>query len=85
MKIEAENLAVNDRQTFIVFIKSLAEDYRSGGHDWENNNLADFLEALSRYAEDIQGYYDNTAQSIDADKPSWKVFADLIKGATIYE
>ncbi|WP_449369329.1 DUF7660 family protein [Adhaeribacter arboris] len=26
---------------------------------WENKTLPDFLESLSNYAEDIQGYYDN--------------------------
>lgn len=44
-----------------------------------------FLEALGRYAEDIQGYYDNNKQSISADVPSWQTFANMLKGATLYE
>ncbi|WP_431217459.1 DUF7660 family protein [Puia sp. P3] len=44
-----------------------------------------FLEAMVRYTEDIQEYYDNTNQEVDADIPSWKVFADIFLGARIYE
>lgn len=44
-----------------------------------------FLEALSAYTEDIQGYYDNLKQNINADKPDWQTFSDIFKGAKIYE
>jgi hypothetical protein len=40
---------------------------------------------MARYSEDIQGYYDNTNQNIDANTPSWKLFADILLGAKIYE
>jgi hypothetical protein len=40
---------------------------------------------MIRYSEDILGYYDNTNQKVDADTPSWKVFADILLGAKIYE
>ncbi|WP_439952032.1 DUF7660 family protein [Flavobacterium psychrotrophum] len=43
------------------------------------------MEALSTYANDIQGYYDNTNQNINADQPSWKTFSDIFRGAKIYE
>ena len=47
--------------------------------------MNDFLEALSSYANDIQGYYDNTKQNVNADEPNWQTFADIFKGATLYE
>ncbi|WP_255474723.1 hypothetical protein [Flavobacterium sp. LC2016-01] len=40
---------------------------------------------MSSYAEDIQHYYDNTNQNVDADKPDWKTFSEIFKGARIYE
>lgn len=52
---------------------------------WENKTLDTFLEALSAYTEDIQGYYDNMEKSVNADEPSWQTFADIFKGATMYE
>jgi hypothetical protein len=43
------------------------------------------LEALSYYTDDIQGCYDSTKQDINADEPGWQTFADIFRGATIYE
>ena len=79
------NFQVTDRQTFIKFLDLLRQYYLSKPYSWENKTLPDFLEALSSYAEDIQGYYDNMNQEINADQPNWQTFADIFKGATIYE
>jgi hypothetical protein len=76
---------ISDRSSFIVFVNTLREQLTTGDPTFINVNLVDFLDALNWYAEDIQGYYDKTVQVVNADVPSWKVFADLLKGASIYE
>ena len=79
------NFEVTDRQTFIKFLDLLCKDFLDNPESWENKSLPDFLEALNAYTEDIQGYYDNTKQNINADQPDWSTFADMFKGAKIYE
>lgn len=79
------NYQVTDRRSFINFINLLREDLIKNPSEWENNTLSDFLEALGTYAEDIQGYYDNFKRDINADEANWQVFADIFKGATMYE
>ncbi|MDH7463510.1 hypothetical protein QEG73_19575 [Chitinophagaceae bacterium 26-R-25] len=79
------NFKVTDRQSFIKFLDLLRQDFLNNPDSWENKTLPDFLESLSSYAEDIQGYYDNMNQDVNADQPSWQTFADIFKGATIYE
>jgi hypothetical protein len=74
-----------NRQEFINFLESYRQDLIENPDDWENKNLDDFLEAMIRYTEDIQGFYDNTNQNVNADKPDWSTFADIFKGARIYE
>lgn len=76
---------VTDRQTFIKFLDVLRKDFLDNPESWENKSLIDFLEALSAYTEDIQGYYDNIKRNINADQPNWSTFADIFKGATMYE
>jgi hypothetical protein len=80
---------INSRESFVQFLNKLQADYQQHGKAWENQTLGDFLEALSRYAEDIDGYYSNLSriggESINADSASWRVFADMLRGATIYE
>jgi hypothetical protein len=79
------NFKVTDRQSFIKFIDLLRKDFVDNPESWENTKLEDFLEALCSYANDIQGYYDNTNQRINADEANWQTFADIFKGTSIYE
>jgi hypothetical protein len=76
---------VEDRKSFVEFITLLHKDLLNNPAKWENKNLADFLDALGRYASDIEAYYYNNGINIDADKAQWQVFADIFKGATVYE
>lgn len=76
---------IRTRQDFVRFLEALHTDCQKYPERWENTALPDFLEALGRYAEDIQQYYINTEQAVDADCPSWQVFADMLLGARVYE
>lgn len=79
------NFKVTDRLTFIKFLNALRKDFLENPESWENKTLPDFLQALSIYTEDIQGYYDNMKLNISAEKPDWSTFADIFKAAKIYE
>ncbi|MFD1770411.1 hypothetical protein ACFSBF_11615 [Sphingobacterium suaedae] len=63
----------------------LRQDLLQHSETWENKTLPDFLEALATYTEDIQGYYDNTNANVDAEKAAWSTFADIFRGAKVYE
>ena len=73
------------RQEFVSFLEDLKSDFDTNKENWENKTLDSYLEAMSRYANDIQGYYDNTGQRVNADEPNWKTFSDILKGASLYE
>jgi len=77
------NFKVNDRESFINFIDLLRQDLIDNPECWKNKKLENFLEAMSSYAQDIQGYYDNMKQNINADEANWQTFADILKGASI--
>ena len=85
MNHKLNKFKVTDRQTFIDFLDLIRKDFLDNPESWENKTLPDFLEALSTYTEDIQSYYDNMKLNVNADKPEWSTFADIFKGAKIYE
>jgi hypothetical protein len=85
MSIDINALKVNDRESFAKFITLFRAELIEHPENWKNKTLPDFLEALGSYTEDIQGYYDNTSQHINAHDASWQIFTDLLKGARIYE
>jgi sulfur transfer protein SufE len=57
----------------------------SNSNSWENKTLPEFLEALSAYTKKIQGCYDNMHLNANADEANCSTFADIFKGAAIYE
>jgi len=76
---------VTDRKSFEEFVSLLLEDFKKNKGNWENNSLELFLEAMSAYTADLDGYYKNIEPDQNADIPTWKVFADIMRGAVIYE
>ena len=86
----SHNTVLNDifaiaKNAFIKFLDLLRKYFLHNPESWENNTLPDFLEALSAYTKDIQGYCDNIKQNVNADKPDCTTFTDIFKRATIYE
>lgn len=82
-KMDAWNIEVTDRKSYEKFLNLLLIDFNK--NNWENNRLDIYLEAMSAYTSDIDGYYKNNEPCQNPDKPSWKVFADIMRGAVAYE
>lgn len=87
--MELNNFKVTDRQSFTQFLQLFRDELVQNKNSWENKTLEEFLEAMARYSEDIQGYYDNrrieTGENINADIPTWSIFADILRGSRVYE
>ena len=77
--------AIDSHRDFVKFLQQLQNDYLKNGKDWENQNLGDFLGALSAYAADMPGHCDNTLMELNTDTARWRIFADILRGATVYE
>jgi len=83
--IDDGTLNVSDRKSFSTFARSLMSEYQKGGENWENKRIDNFIKGISSYAEDIDGYYQNMNFETSADTPTWRIFAQILKGATAYE
>ena len=76
---------VTSLSTFVKFLSELSNDFRQNGSLWENRNLNDFLEALHDWSDDCVWYYKNMNLSVDPDEAQWRVFADMLLAARVYE
>ena len=76
--------SISSKNDFLHFLDALNEDLRNNASSWENITLPDYLEALQRWTEDMEGYYINTGVPVP-DNVNWKVFADILYAAKIYE
>ncbi|USA47698.1 hypothetical protein NDN11_06180 [Acinetobacter sp. C26M] len=77
--------AISSHTELAIFIKKLRQNLIDDPNNWENINLSDFLDALASWTEDMEGYYKNIDQSNRLDKLDWKVFAEMLMAARIYE
>jgi len=75
---------IKTKKDFIDFIGLLSEDLKTNTKAWENKTLESFLEAMATWVEDMEWYYKNTNKPIP-ENVSWKIFADILMAARIYE
>jgi len=73
---------ITSRVELISLIRELSSEDSSA---WDNSDLSSFLEALSGWIGDCDGYYQNTGSDLAPDSPSWQLFADALLAAKIYE
>ena len=75
---------VRDPADFAVFSCALLKDLKEKPEEWENCDLASFLEALGAWVEDMNGYYHAKEGAIPL-QPSWKMLARILLAAKVYE
>jgi len=76
---------VKTREGFAEILKLLTEDFKQNGQEWENKTLGDYLEGMSGWLHDADGYYTNRGIVVDLDEPSWRVLTDILLAARVYE
>lgn len=76
--------SVESRTDLSNFVVALLEDFNKNKNEWENSNIPSFLEAMSGWIQDMDGYYKNHDKPFSEDQ-SWKIFAEILYAAKKYE
>jgi len=84
MTLAERTRAVQSREDLVAFIEALKADLEANRGDWANADLASYLEAMAAWIRDMNGYYQNTGQNLP-ELPPWKILADILMGARMYE
>ena len=72
---------VTQRSQFADFVAGLVEDFGDNHADWQNTTLPMFLESLAACADASHLLVKAGEFHIDADRPSWELFALLLASA----
>ncbi|TWR27465.1 hypothetical protein FPZ43_13385 [Mucilaginibacter pallidiroseus] len=75
---------VQTKEDFVEFITLLVKNFETDPASWENVTIKDYLEAIASWTEDMDGYYINQKLPVP-EKIEWKVFANILMAAKIYE
>lgn len=87
MKIDRQKVSqIKTREDFIEFMNLFVTSIRSGGAI-ENNTVESYLDAMASWVEDMDGYYENMGiiNEVHLEAINWRVFADILIAATMYE
>lgn len=76
---------ITGRAEFTDFVRALLENFRRHPEEWQNTTLEDFVKGLAGFVENMDGYYANIGAKLNCDIPSWRVFADILLAARVYE
>lgn len=84
MKINELIENVKSKEDFISFINQLSNDNQINSNEWENKDIFSYLEGVSAWVEDMDGYYKNMKLEAPTDI-DWKFIATLFYVGKIYE
>ena len=73
-----------NRAEFIAIVRIIQNEAEQSPVPFPNGELALFLEALSGWVEDMDGYYRNRGEIPPVNVP-WRVMADALRAARVYE
>lgn len=85
LEIEGFVESIETKEDFERFLQLLIEDFHEHGEAWENRNLQHFLDGMLGFTQDMAGYYRNVKCDVDWSRPTWRVLADVLLAARVYE
>ncbi len=76
---------ISTREEFTAFAKELADNLNCHPEEWQNATLTDYIRGLAGFVENMDGYYANNKAEVNCNLPIWRIFADALLAARIYE
>jgi len=84
LELESQVKQIKTRQDLVQFISMLRADLEDNPAGRENLSLLDFLDSLAAWIESMDQCYRNQGVEFSEDQP-WKLFAEMLLAARIYE
>lgn len=75
---------ISSKEDFVSFMELLVSDFNNNPNEWTNKTLLEYLEGIASWTEDMEGYYKNNNIPIP-ENVNWKVFANILIAAKMYE
>ena len=76
---------ISSREEFTAFVQALSANLSRHPEEWDNATLAEFISGLAGFVQSMDGYYARFGLDVNCNLPSWRVFADALLAARVYE
>jgi hypothetical protein len=75
---------ISSKEQLATFVSKLHKDFVANPNEWENQDLERYLEAMSSWLVDMDGYNQNRNSETPIE-PTWGTFAEVLLAAKYYE
>jgi hypothetical protein len=75
---------IETREELIAFLSLLRRDLAKNSGQWENSTLESYLEAVQAVLTDWRGRFINRGEPVP-EVPSWRLIAEMLLAASVYE
>jgi hypothetical protein len=76
---------VDTKHDLAEFIRALSRDILTNKVAWENPDLQRYLDALSTWTDEMDGYFRNVRGVPPPDQPTWRIVGYMLLAARTYE
>ena len=83
--LEESTQSINSKEEFALFLERLRIDYQTNEDEWENTSLPEYFHGMIGFCMQADNYYQNIGVDFDCEQPSWRLFADILLAARVYE
>ena len=84
MELEEKVEQIKSKEDLADFVAMLRQDLINNPEDWENRDLADFLQALESWVLSMDNLYKNLGRE-KVRQPSWQTVGEILFAASMYE
>lgn len=77
--------AIDSKDAFIEFVCELTRHLDEHPESCPNYDLYNFLSSLAGWLSSAHNYYRNFDLDVSSEVPSWRLFADCLLAARVYE
>ena len=67
---------ISRREDLADFVDGMRLSFEKGDQPWENRDLVSFLEAMSAWVSDMDGYFQNIGEPCP-ESPPWKTIVQI--------
>ena len=81
--MKPERPRVETREELIALLRKVAAEGETSS--WENESSARYVEAVSAWLNDSDGFYENIGEPKPGGNISWQLVADMLLAGRMYE
>ena len=76
---------IKTKKEFDYFLECFVAECANSHPNWQNTTLIDFLVGLENFSHQMGNVFHHDDEVVDTEVATWRLFAQMLGAATVYE